>query len=53
MARCAKAGIDTPTVYWVDTTNRRIWMEYVDGITLKQQLYQGVNEQGLKTTLIF
>src|SRR5688500_3389551 len=46
IARCAKAGIDTPTIYWVDTVNRRLWLEFVDGITVKQRFYNGVSEQG-------
>jgi tRNA A-37 threonylcarbamoyl transferase component Bud32 len=33
-----KAGVETPTVYFVDTANRRIYVEWIDGITVKQYL---------------
>ncbi|ORX54103.1 kinase-like protein [Hesseltinella vesiculosa] len=36
--RCLKAGIDTPTLYLVDLNKSTIYMEYIAGITVKQQL---------------
>lgn len=36
--KCKKAGIDTPAVYLVDTDASTIYMEYIDGITVKQRL---------------
>jgi len=45
LARCAKYGVETPTVYFVDVEGRKLYTEYVDGITVKQQLFAGISEQ--------
>ena len=39
IAKCRKCGVDTPTVYFVDNLTNRIYMEFIDGITVKQFLY--------------
>lgn len=39
IAKCRKCGVDTPTVYFVDTTTNRLYLEFIDGITVKQFLY--------------
>eukprot|EP00743_Colponemidia_sp_Colp-15_P008243 GILK01008944.1.p1 GENE.GILK01008944.1~~GILK01008944.1.p1 ORF type:complete len:244 (-),score=23.16 GILK01008944.1:132-824(-) len=47
MARCRKAGIETPCVYFVDPRFNRIYMEYLaDCITVKQFLYNHSQEGG-------
>lgn len=38
MARVRRAGIDCPVVYFFDSANRKLYMEHVQGITLKQLL---------------
>lgn len=38
MLRCAKAGVRTPCVYLVDQRRSRIYMEKVEGPTLKHFL---------------
>lgn len=38
MLRCAKAGVRTPCVYLVDQPRSRIYMEKVEGNTLKHFL---------------
>lgn len=38
LIRCRKQGIATPSVYFVDLLNRRIWFEYIHGTTLKEHL---------------
>jgi TP53 regulating kinase-like protein len=40
MARCLKAGIDAPCVYFVDLEARKIFMEYVEGCTIKEVVQQ-------------
>ncbi|KAI8973263.1 tp53rk protein [Mycotypha africana] len=42
--RLKKAGLDTPTVYYVDTANATIFMENVIGITVKQRLLETQEE---------
>ena len=39
MARCRNVGVLTPAIYLVDIENRRIIMEWIDGITFKEYLY--------------
>ncbi len=38
MLRCAKAGVQVPCVYLVDQRRNRIYMEKVEGLTLKHFL---------------
>ena len=38
MAKCSKAGINTPTLYLIDNTNHVIYMEFIEGITVKEFL---------------
>lgn len=38
MRNCKKAGIDTPTVYLIDTVNSSIYMEYIDGPSLRDYI---------------
>ncbi|KAF2078029.1 hypothetical protein CYY_000667 [Polysphondylium violaceum] len=37
--KCKKNGIDVPALLLVDVPSNRIYMEYIDGITVKQYLY--------------
>ncbi|KAJ3188081.1 hypothetical protein HK101_009223 [Irineochytrium annulatum] len=39
--RCRKAGIDTPTLYLIDSVNSQIYMEYVEGQTVRDRLRAG------------
>jgi len=39
IAKCKKFGVDTPTVYFVDTITNRLYLEFIAGITVKQFLY--------------
>lgn len=52
--------MDTPTLYFVDTTTNRLYMELVEGITVKQFFYNNhsvtiKNEKGIffKTFFFF
>lgn len=36
MSKLKQNGIDTPSLYFVDTVNRLVFMEYIHGITVKQ-----------------
>lgn len=38
MARCSKSGIDAPCVYFVDLEARKIFMEYIEGCTIKEAI---------------
>ncbi|KAG1055944.1 hypothetical protein G6F43_002125 [Rhizopus delemar] len=38
LQKCKKAGMDTPTVYFVDIAQSTIYMENIVGITVKQRL---------------
>lgn len=38
MARCRRGGINCPAVYFVDSVANRLYMEYIEGITLKELL---------------
>ncbi|KAI9246775.1 tp53rk protein [Sporodiniella umbellata] len=38
LQKCRKAGMDTPTVFFIDTINATIYMENIVGITVKQKL---------------
>jgi len=38
MAKCSKAGINTPTLYLIDNVNHVIYMEFIEGITVKEYL---------------
>ncbi|EGG24085.1 putative protein serine/threonine kinase [Cavenderia fasciculata] len=54
--RCRKNGISVPCLYLTDTLNNRIYMEYIDGITIKQHLYNHSpptnNPSGTPTVII-
>ncbi len=52
MARCAKAGIETPTVYFIDTIARRIYVEWIEGVTIKHFLHTNPNLPEEGTVLI-
>jgi tRNA A-37 threonylcarbamoyl transferase component Bud32 len=52
IAKCRKCGVDTPTVYFVDAITNRLYLEFIDGITVKQYLYNNYssttkNEKGI------
>jgi len=40
IVRCRKAGVDTPIVYHVDFNTNRLFLEEIDGYTVKQFLYE-------------
>ena len=39
MLKCARAGVDVPAIYFVDAARSRIFMERIDGSTVKQLLW--------------
>eukprot|EP01114_Cavostelium_apophysatum_P014042 TRINITY_DN3535_c1_g1_i1.p1 TRINITY_DN3535_c1_g1~~TRINITY_DN3535_c1_g1_i1.p1 ORF type:complete len:284 (-),score=25.24 TRINITY_DN3535_c1_g1_i1:121-972(-) len=45
MAKCAKGGIDTPTVYLIDHINRKLYIEFIDGKTVRERVAGGLTEQ--------
>ncbi|KAI7899422.1 TP53 regulating kinase [Cokeromyces recurvatus] len=49
--KCKKAGMDTPTVYYVDIPSATIYMENIVGVTVKQKLLenQGDNYKNVDT----
>lgn len=38
MVKARKAGVPTPCVYFIDSSNTKIYMERIDGVTAKQFL---------------
>ncbi|CAO3703249.1 unnamed protein product [Rhizopus stolonifer] len=59
LQKCRKAGMDTPTVYFVDTDNSTIYMENIVGITIKQRLlenqkndYKDINMDSLAKKMV-
>ncbi|ORX46384.1 tp53rk protein-like protein [Piromyces finnis] len=38
MAKCSKSGINTPTLYLIDNVNHVIYMEFIEGVTVKEFL---------------
>lgn len=51
LAKCKQAGMDTPTVYFVDVPLATIYMEHIVGMTVKQQLlsHQETDYQAIDT----
>ncbi|TPX30561.1 hypothetical protein SmJEL517_g05900 [Synchytrium microbalum] len=47
LVRCCKAGIDTPTLYLIDVPKSLLYMEYIDGQSVRDFIHQGglQNEQ--------
>eukprot|EP01116_Phalansterium_solitarium_P021363 TRINITY_DN6613_c0_g1_i1.p1 TRINITY_DN6613_c0_g1~~TRINITY_DN6613_c0_g1_i1.p1 ORF type:complete len:226 (+),score=59.67 TRINITY_DN6613_c0_g1_i1:80-757(+) len=45
IARCSKAGIDTPTVYFLDLHAKRLYLEYIEGRTVKAAVHAGALSQ--------
>jgi tRNA A-37 threonylcarbamoyl transferase component Bud32 len=43
MAKTRSWGVDSPTVYFVDKKNKLIYMEYVEGKTVKQYIIENPN----------
>lgn len=39
MNRIRKFGVPTPTLYLIDEIDRKIYMEYLDAISVKEFLY--------------
>ncbi|KAI8328540.1 tp53rk protein-like protein [Choanephora cucurbitarum] len=54
LAKCKQAGMDTPTVYFVDVPSATIYMEHIVGITVKQQLleHQETEYQAIDTDML-
>ena len=48
MKRCAEAGIRVPEVFYVDKKNRRFFMEFLNGVTVKAYLFE--NMKGKETS---
>lgn len=48
MAKCSKAGINTPTLYLIDNVNHVIYMEFIEGITVKEYLRKNQNNKDSK-----
>jgi len=48
MDKCRKAGVDTPSVYFVDLLSRRVFMEFIDGTTVKHLLFSGLSDSEWK-----
>jgi tRNA A-37 threonylcarbamoyl transferase component Bud32 len=46
MDKCRRAGVDTPSIYFVDLLSRRLFMEFIDGVTVKQLLFSGMSDLG-------
>eukprot|EP00455_Lapot_gusevi_P035544 TRINITY_DN3936_c0_g1_i1.p1 TRINITY_DN3936_c0_g1~~TRINITY_DN3936_c0_g1_i1.p1 ORF type:complete len:200 (-),score=17.82 TRINITY_DN3936_c0_g1_i1:125-724(-) len=44
MMKCRKMGIDTPAIYLVDQDTNRIFMEHIEGITVKEFLFSLENK---------
>lgn len=44
LQKCKKAGMDTPTVYFIDIPESTIYMENITGITVKQRLLDDQHE---------
>lgn len=44
LQKCKKAGMDTPTVYFIDIPESTIYMENIIGITVKQRLLDDQHE---------
>jgi len=51
MAKCSKAGINTPTLYLIDNTNHVIYMEFVEGITVKEFLRKNQDKAECKSKI--
>ncbi|ORX77050.1 TP53-regulating kinase-like protein [Anaeromyces robustus] len=45
MAKCSKAGINTPTLYLIDNVNHVIYMEFIEGITVKEFLRKNQDDE--------
>ncbi|KAI9207549.1 kinase-like domain-containing protein [Polychytrium aggregatum] len=46
LLRCKKAGIDTPTLLMLDVENALIYMEYIDGPSLRDHLNELLRSHG-------
>ncbi|KAI9483479.1 MAG: tp53rk protein-like protein [Benjaminiella poitrasii] len=44
LQKCKKAGMDTPTVYYIDVPSATIFMENIIGLTVKQKLLQNQDD---------
>ena len=42
MKRCVDAGIRVPEVFYVDKKNRRFFMEFLNGVTVKAYLFENM-----------
>eukprot|EP00698_Gefionella_okellyi_P004031 TRINITY_DN13745_c0_g1_i1.p1 TRINITY_DN13745_c0_g1~~TRINITY_DN13745_c0_g1_i1.p1 ORF type:complete len:235 (-),score=32.73 TRINITY_DN13745_c0_g1_i1:74-778(-) len=49
LARFRRVGIDTPTLYFVDLVNSRIFMERVDGVMVKDFLFSNPDPAEIAT----
>jgi tRNA A-37 threonylcarbamoyl transferase component Bud32 len=44
MVKCRRAGVLTPAVYLIDETSYRIFLEFIEGPTLRNYIQQqGIN----------
>jgi len=43
--RCAELGVRVPEVFYVDKKNRRFFMEYLNGVTVKKFLFENMKSK--------
>eukprot|EP01127_Copromyxa_protea_P006449 TRINITY_DN16321_c0_g1_i1.p1 TRINITY_DN16321_c0_g1~~TRINITY_DN16321_c0_g1_i1.p1 ORF type:complete len:225 (+),score=45.77 TRINITY_DN16321_c0_g1_i1:245-919(+) len=53
LARVRTLGVDTPCVYLIEAQNLRIYMEYIQGMSTKQFIFQNLSDEGLLKKLAF
>jgi tRNA A-37 threonylcarbamoyl transferase component Bud32 len=49
MMKCSKIGVKTPYLYRVDVQTARIYMEFIQGLTVKEYIVQLFKEQEINT----
>lgn len=51
MMKARKAGVSTPCVFLIDSSNTKIYMEKIDGVTAKQFILDCMDSKSGATTL--
>ena len=49
LMRARKLGVVTPTIYYVDTQQSAIYMEHVEGKSLKEHIRAGMSEEDMRS----
>lgn len=44
--KCSRAGIDAPTIFFVDPVKNTLYMEHIEGITAKQFFMADHTDEG-------